>query len=98
MEQTQEQEKVSTKGKKLYSFKTNNFVEALTEPTENHEVETKEEGTIAWWCIAETEQEVIKAMVTIVQYQVNIIDRMSADMDYLYLKHPEIFQTTKTES
>lgn len=97
MSETKEQEKVTTLGKKLYSFSTNKFVEATSEANENHEVETREEGKITWWCIAETEEQVIKAMVSITQYQVRIIDRMSRDIDLLYVAHPEIFTNNKKE-
>lgn len=90
-------EKVTTLGKKLYNFQSQNFVTATTEPNEKHEVET-EEGTVSRWCIAETKDEVIKNLLTIINYQVNIIDRMSRDFDLLYVKHPEIFTQPQTKS
>lgn len=94
---TETQEKVSTLGKKLYNFETQNFVTAQSEADDKHQVQT-EEGIISKWCIAETKEEVIKNLMTIIQYQVNIIDRMSRDFDMLYVKHPEIFQQSKTQS
>lgn len=94
---TETQEKVSTLGKKLYNFETQNFVTAQSEADDKHQVQT-EEGIISRWCIAETKDEVIKNLLTIINYQVNIIDRMSRDFDLLYVKHPEIFTQPQTKS